>query len=179
MLLRKNDSGRSIVEMLGVLAIMGIITVMGIAGYSQAIGKINRNKVVEEITKLAQETRSIFAGRTSYNQTDGEGSAAGYNIGTEVLKKMGFKLAAPYGGDYVVKSMGAPGADPAFSVTVCNVPAADCLQFMVMAWTDVLTADGKSTSSQAYFGANGSSEAVSNESCPDNSADACMSVYFR
>ena len=33
MFIRKNDSGRSIVEMLGVLAIMGVITVMGIAGY--------------------------------------------------------------------------------------------------------------------------------------------------
>ena len=38
MLIRKNDAGRSIVEMLGVLAIMGVITVMGISGYSQAVG---------------------------------------------------------------------------------------------------------------------------------------------
>ena len=48
MLIRKNDSGRSIVEMLGVLAIMGVITVMGISGYSQAVGKINRNKIIED-----------------------------------------------------------------------------------------------------------------------------------
>lgn len=87
MFIRKNDSGRSIVEMLGVLAIMGVITVMGIAGYSQAIGKINRNNTVEQITRLAQEVRSLFASRTTYNSSDSLTSEENYDIGTELLKR--------------------------------------------------------------------------------------------
>ena len=109
MFIRKNDSGRSIVEMLGVLAIMGVITVMGIAGYSQAIGKINRNNTVEQITRLAQEVRSLFASRTTYNSSDSLTSEENYDIGTELLKKMGYNMSAPYGGDYTVKSFGYAG----------------------------------------------------------------------
>lgn len=36
--------GRSMVEMLGVLAVIGVLSVGGIAGYSQAMKKHNLNK---------------------------------------------------------------------------------------------------------------------------------------
>ena len=34
-----NQSGRSMIEMLGVLAIVGVLSVAGIAGYSKAMAK--------------------------------------------------------------------------------------------------------------------------------------------
>ena len=45
-----NESGRSMVEMLGVLAIIGVLSVMGIAGYTQAMKKFRANEAVSEIT---------------------------------------------------------------------------------------------------------------------------------
>ena len=44
-----NESGRSMVEMLGVLAIIGVLSVMGIAGYTQAMKKYRINETVAEI----------------------------------------------------------------------------------------------------------------------------------
>ena len=41
--------GRSMVEMLGVLAIIGVLSVGGIAGYSQAMKKHNLNKLREQV----------------------------------------------------------------------------------------------------------------------------------
>ncbi len=49
-----NQSGRSMIEMLGVLAIIGVLSVGGIAGYSKAMEKWKINKTVEEYTYLLQ-----------------------------------------------------------------------------------------------------------------------------
>ena len=43
--IKKNESGRSMVEMLGVLAIIGVLSVGGIAGYKMAMDKILMNKI--------------------------------------------------------------------------------------------------------------------------------------
>ena len=44
--------GRSMIEMLGVLAIVGVLSVGGIAGYSKAMFKFKLNKHTEQITRL-------------------------------------------------------------------------------------------------------------------------------
>ena len=47
-----SQSGRSIIEMLGVLAIIGVLSVGGIAGYSKAMEKWKINKLLDEYTML-------------------------------------------------------------------------------------------------------------------------------
>jgi len=42
----KNESGRSMVEMLGVLAIIGVLSIIGISGYKTAMAKIKANEAV-------------------------------------------------------------------------------------------------------------------------------------
>ncbi len=175
MILRKNDSGRSIVEMLGVLAIMGVITVMGIQGYSQAIGKINRNNLVEDITRIAQEVRGLYAGRSSYNEKDGADGSAGYNIGTNLLAKMNYKLSSPYGGDYKIESFGTTGKNPGFSVSVENVPVEDCLYFTTMAWADVMETTTGVPGSSAFAG---DSAPATGTTCPESDT-AVITLYFR
>ena len=48
-----NESGRSMVEMLGVLAIIGVLSVGGIAGYTQAMKKYKINEALNEISMAA------------------------------------------------------------------------------------------------------------------------------
>ncbi len=48
-----NESGRSMVEMLGVLAIIGVLSVMGIAGYKAAMTRHRANELLNEATKRA------------------------------------------------------------------------------------------------------------------------------
>jgi len=47
------ELGRSMVEMLGVLAIIGVLSVGGIAGYSKAMEKYKLNKQATQLTHLA------------------------------------------------------------------------------------------------------------------------------
>ena len=50
---KKSQSGRSMVEMLGVLAIIGVLSVGGIAGYSLSMRRHRANGVVDYASKLA------------------------------------------------------------------------------------------------------------------------------
>ncbi len=47
-----HDSGRSMIEMLGVLAIIGVLSVGGIMGYSYAMTKYRSNKIASELNLL-------------------------------------------------------------------------------------------------------------------------------
>ena len=57
--------GRSMVEMLGVLAIIGVLSVGGIAGYSQAMHKHNINKTIDWIAEAANNYYTFTAGHNA------------------------------------------------------------------------------------------------------------------
>lgn len=61
-----NESGRSMIEMLGVLAIIGVLSVGGIAGYSKAMSKYRTNKMIDQATMLITNIRTMFAQQQSY-----------------------------------------------------------------------------------------------------------------
>jgi len=76
----ENENGRSMIEMLGVLAIIGVLSVGGIAGYSKAMQKYRINKAIEQITLIAGNVRTFFASQRSYE---------GFNSNryTEIVRK--------------------------------------------------------------------------------------------
>ena len=50
-----NQSGRSMIEMLGVLAIIAVLSVGGIAGYSKAMQQWKLNKGKAQITDIMKK----------------------------------------------------------------------------------------------------------------------------
>ena len=72
----KDETGRSMIEMLGVLAIIGVLSVGGIAGYSKAMTKYRINKTIEQITLIAGNVRAFFGPQKSYE-----------GLNTTVIKK--------------------------------------------------------------------------------------------
>ena len=65
--MRNNEQGRSMIEMLGVLAIVGVLSVGGIAGYSKAMNKFKANKLIDQITMISTNVKTIFSGQRTYN----------------------------------------------------------------------------------------------------------------
>ena len=72
-----NSYGRSMIEMLGVLAIIGVLSVGGIAGYSKAMEQFKVNKAIDEYTALTygvvehlDEIRKSFRNRGDYFISD-------------------------------------------------------------------------------------------------------------
>jgi len=62
----EKENGRSMIEMIGVLAIIGVLSVGGIAGYSKAMQKYRVNKAIEQITLIAGNVRAFFAPQGNY-----------------------------------------------------------------------------------------------------------------
>lgn len=52
-MIRKKEQGRSMVEMLGVLAIIGVLSIGGIAGYTMSINRHKANQIVDMGSKLS------------------------------------------------------------------------------------------------------------------------------
>ena len=59
--MRFNEQGRSMIEMLGVLAIVGVLSVGGIAGYSKAMNKFKTNKLIEQVNMISTNIRTLYA----------------------------------------------------------------------------------------------------------------------
>ncbi len=51
------EPGRSMVEMLGVLAVIGVLSIGGISGYNYAINKHHANQVLQDIRLIYQEAK--------------------------------------------------------------------------------------------------------------------------
>lgn len=67
-LLEKNEqTGRSMVEMLGVLAIIGVLSVGGIAGYSKAMTKFKITKTMDQVSMTVANIRTLYSGQRNYN----------------------------------------------------------------------------------------------------------------
>ena len=60
------QSGRSMIEMLGVLAIVGVLSVAGIAGYSKAMGKFKINKAMDQVSTLSANIKTMYANIGTY-----------------------------------------------------------------------------------------------------------------
>ena len=57
---RKTEDGRSMIEMLGVLAIIGVLSVGGLIGYSKAMERHRVNETINQINYVVQNTRDLF-----------------------------------------------------------------------------------------------------------------------
>ena len=69
-LYKNEQSGRSMVEMLGVLAIIGVLSIGGISGYSKAMSKYRINKTLDQISMLVMNIRSLFSSSVDYAGLD-------------------------------------------------------------------------------------------------------------
>jgi len=98
----KNENGRSMIEMLGVLAIIGVLSVGGIAGYSKAMHKYRINKTIEQITLIAGNIRAFFAPQRSY---EGLGYCTGNNDYCKLIKKAKLVPDEMLGGTYTVNNL--------------------------------------------------------------------------
>jgi len=144
--MKVNESGRSMIEMLGVLAIIGVLSVGGIAGYSKAMSKYRVNKTVDQISHIAANTRILFSAQKDYGDlADGSQAAIitktklfpdelGYNEGTK-------KGTNAFGGEITIAPSGrfhahtAQNPDQkAFVITYTKIPQEACIDLLTIDW---------------------------------------------
>lgn len=81
----KEQSGRSMVEMLGVLAIIGVLSVGGIAGYSKAMAKYKLTKAMDQVSTTVTNIRTLYSGQPNYAGLDTTVAIRMGAVGAEML----------------------------------------------------------------------------------------------
>ena len=84
---KKLESGRSMIEMLGVLAIIGVLSVGGIAGYSKAMNKFKTNKVADNVSMLVANTKTLYAQQNTYTGLNNENAVSMGIVPDELVVK--------------------------------------------------------------------------------------------
>jgi type II secretory pathway pseudopilin PulG len=137
------ESGRSMIEMLGVLAIMGVITVGAITMISAAMRSQKRTALQDEVAQLVTGVRTIFGEYDDFS---------GMDNGT-IFAAIGMSEKNPYGGKY---SLSVNSVDTRqFILTINGLNSSDCEYFRSKAWPDSVgyrMSDGKSSGAAAIPG---------------------------
>lgn len=100
---KSEQNGRSMIEMLGVLAIIGVLSVGGISGYSKAMAKFKVNKTLDQVSMLITNIRTMYSNQSSYTGID-NASIISFDLASQDMVK-GTDLVNPFQGSITV----APG----------------------------------------------------------------------
>ncbi len=129
-----HEAGRSMIEMLGVLAIIGVLSVGGIAGYSQAMSKYKVTKTTDQIQTMVTNIRTLFAGQRTYTGLETPKTAYTMGIFTdETYDSTNSVGSNAYGGAITLTT-----ADNAhqFVITYENIPNDACVRMIMSDWGD-------------------------------------------
>lgn len=118
----KYESGRSMIEMMGVLAIMGVITVAAIAAISSAMNIQKRNEVNDQVLQMVTQVRQLF---TEYDDFSNINSAT-------IFGAIGMSNQNPYGGTYEISVNPADARQ--FVVSITGLSQSDCEHFVIKGW---------------------------------------------
>ena len=143
---RTEQTGRSMVEMLGVLAIIGVLSVGGISGYSKAMAKFKLTKAQDQITMLLMNIRTAYATSPSYDGLTNS-VATGFNIAPSdmVTDSAAGTMNGAFGGAVMVGACDENGAPCAtvlasantasyFFITMADLGREACLSLATSDW---------------------------------------------
>ncbi len=150
-----NQKGRSMIEMLGDLAIIGVLSVGGIAGYSKAMMKYRINKTIEQITLITGNMRTFFANQSDYSDAMClcTNSTCGYDDnatdGCPVIKKAQIlpdemitvengkimSITNPFGGGVQIYSGLNGDSNKSFALDYSSIPQEACIELATHDWS--------------------------------------------
>jgi len=206
--MKNNENGRSMVEMLGVLAIIGVLSAGGLAGYSKAMFKHKLNSTMDQITMLVTNIRTMYGTQGNYDGLDNAEAVklgivpAVMNSGTATTGSGSNavttqNLTNPFKGGVVIDTINAKASSlttsasgiTGFYVSYSGLPTEACI---ALATTDfgsgagsgfISVQAGKDTAARGHIGAN-EGEAYDMDAaitaCSDNSVanNATIVWYF-
>lgn len=138
---KTNEIGRSMIEMLGVLAIMAVLSIGGIWGYNRATKVMRVNAMKNEISTLVAQVRAMYFARDDYKElTETTMIGAGF-VPDTYLSADGKSIVNPYKGSILVGSVPSPTMeDGAFVLVFNGLDAVTCREIAALSWgSDIST----------------------------------------
>ena len=182
-----NENGRSMVEMLGVLAIIGVLSVGGIAGYSKAMNKYKINKTTDQISMLVANIRTLFSSQGNYDGlTNQQAKKFGVVPNDMYTKVSSDDITNAFGGDVTIAEAGGriAGDKEAFLITYDGLSSEACVTLATGDWGSgqasgliAIAAGGKSDGATAgEDGVEGVTLGTEQNGTPCDGTDECTAV---
>lgn len=166
--MRSCEHGRSMIEMLGVLAIIGVLSVGGLAGYTKMMMQNRINTTMQQINVISARLSAAGAEMKSYK---GLTNAAAVKLGAVPSELgSGSSLTNAFGGNVTIaaSSLEQNGNDgQAYAITYTGLPVEACIALISSGWSN--------SRSSALLGVGVGANAASNiyQGCPGTASVAC------
>ncbi len=131
------QSGRSMIEMLGVLAIIGVLSVGGIAGYSKAMNKFKTNKVADNVSMLVANIKTLYAQQNTYNGLENKTAISMGVVPDELGTDASLgTLTNAFSGQVYIAASGstADKDDKAFTIVFTKLSREACISLVTNDW---------------------------------------------
>ena len=134
--MKNNQSGRSMVEMLGVLAIIGVLSAGGLAGYSKAMFKHKLNSTMDQLTMLVTNIRTMYGTQDNYDGLDVESAYGLGIIAASAINEAHDEMFNPFKGNVELAPVAARTdiANSGFTVAYKGLPKEACIALATSDW---------------------------------------------
>lgn len=143
--MRVNEQGRSMIEMLGVLAIVGVLSVGGIAGYSKAMAKFKTNKVIDQVNTISTNIRTLYSSQRNYSGLNNGTAIKMALIPSEMYQPDSQNKYASteavtnaFGGNTKVEAIlqgtAVAGSENAYMIAIDALPKTACVSIVTTDW---------------------------------------------
>ncbi len=139
---KNSENGRSMIEMLGVLAIIGVLSVGGIAGFSKAMESYKTNQCIEQLSTIIANVKNLgLRQHGSYKGLSPKVAKKMKLVPEEMVseKDNAIVMFNPFGGTVNVgtgnnSSSDNHKAETDFLITYYSLSKDTCLQIMAKNW---------------------------------------------
>ena len=138
--MRINEQGRSMIEMLGVLAIVGVLSVGGIAGYSKAMNKFKTNKLIDQVNMISTNIRTLYSSQRNYKGLTNKVATQTGVVPSEMYDAKASDgvstITNAFGGKVDIQAAATAGDSEggAYVISVDGIPAASCISIATTDW---------------------------------------------
>ena len=134
--MKSSENGRSMIEMLGVLAVVGVLSTGGIAGYIKMMAQYKINKSVEQIEQISAKLSTIGSGVESYEGLNNKSAVKFDAVPSEAIIGDGTNLENPFGGEIIIKAAGLieSSDNQAYSITYKGISEDACVALGTIDW---------------------------------------------
>ena len=171
--MRENQSGRSMLEMLGVLSIIGVLSVGGIAGYTRMTERYKINATMQQINIIAAKLSAIGAQTNSYGGLNNETAVKFNAVPNEMLTSKNDTLINPFGGkveiegSFLLDDKSDASHPQAYAIKYYGLSQEACISLASSTWNK------SKSSSLLGIGIGAGADASIYQGCPGTAAVAC------
>ncbi len=136
------ESGRSMIEMLAVLAIVGVLSAGGIVGYSKAMEKFKAYKTNATVSMIMANVRTAYSKLNDFSGLDTTMAAKLNIISKDMMNSDNTKIVNPFKGLGLVGAVDLNAADGgkekgAFAISFDGIGRKYCNEVISSNWGDL------------------------------------------